>query len=75
MNKLIKPKSNRKCECQHKKRQTIPTNLNCEMCTITTVNSRFPQVNFVDIEYFSAKLFKIPFMSKLFKSKTYKSLN
>lgn len=47
----------------------------CEMCTITTVNSRFPQVNFVDIEYFSAKLLTIPFMSKLFKGKTYKSLN
>lgn len=46
-----------------------------EMCTITTVNSRFPQVNFVDIEYFSAKLFTIPFMSKLFEGKTYKSLN
>lgn len=46
-----------------------------EMCTITTVNSRFPQVNFVDIEYLSAKLFTIPFMSKLFKGKTYKSMN
>lgn len=46
-----------------------------EMCKITTVNSRFPQVNFVDIEYFSAKLFTIPFLSKLFKGKTYKSLN
>lgn len=75
MNKLIKPEGNRKCECLHKKRQTIATYLKCEMCTITTVNSRFPQVNFFDIEYLSAKLFTIPFMSKLFKGKTYKSMN
>lgn len=73
MNKLIKPKGNRKCECLRQEVSNCTNKL--EMCTITTVNSRFPQVNFVDIEYLSAKLFTIPFMSKLFKGKTYKSLN